>query len=152
TTSTKDYTTTQASRRRARRGADPRGGSDRQRGHDAREPGLAHRVAESGDLDLPVRRAVLAEQLEKGLRREGLGAEHPGALPDAATEQLARDGGVDRSLPDDGLAGVLAHRLLVVDDVVEVRRTAPAVLAGAPHPGARAGASAHPLAERRGVG
>ena len=99
-------------RRDAHGGAriDPCGGEPRER----RSP---TRAAPSGRG-----RALLAEQLEERLGRERLGAEHAGALPDARVEQLERDDRVDRRLPDDRLASVLAHRRLVVDDVVEVGR------------------------------
>src|SRR4051794_5970304 len=73
--------------------------------------------------------AVLGQQLEERDRVEGLGAEHPGAGPGAAGEQLEGDDGVDRGLPDHALVSVLAHRPLVVDDVVEVGRPVLAVLA-----------------------
>src|SRR4051794_2344715 len=50
-------------------------------------------------LHLPDRRAQLAQQLEEGGGREGLGAEHSEALPVAAVEQLECDERIDRGLP-----------------------------------------------------
>ncbi len=89
---------------------------------------------------------------EERPRRECLGTKHPSALPGALIEQLERDHGVDRGLPHDGLASVLAHRLLVVHHVVEVCRPRLAVGAGPRHPRPRAGATGHPLPQRRRIG
>jgi hypothetical protein len=59
--------------------------------------------AEGGRLPASVRRAEPREALQERAWREGLGAEHAGAAPGALVEQLERDDGVDRGLPDDRL-------------------------------------------------
>jgi hypothetical protein len=98
-----------------------------------------------------VRRAVLGQQVEERHRVERLGPEHARALPDARREQLERDDGVDRRLPDHRLDAVARHRVRVVDDVVQVDRARRAVLAGAGHERAGARAAGHAVAERRGI-
>ena len=92
------------------------------------------------------------EQVEEGLRRQGLGPEHAAARPGAVGQELQRDDGVDRGLPDHALRAVVAHRVGVVDDVEEVRRPGRAVLAGAgdEEPGARL--ALHPRPDRGRVG
>ncbi len=69
-----------------------------------------------------------------------------------SAEQFERDHRVQGGLQDDGLVAVLAHRLLVVDHVVEVGAPRIAVLARAGHVGAGAGLPRHAIAQGRGVG
>src|SRR6185436_4938411 len=102
-------------------------------------------------LDDAVRLAVVGEELEERVRRERLRAEHARSLPGACGEQLERDHRVDRGLEDDGLVPVLAHRPLVVGDVVEVDGAVASVLALAGDERAGAGLAAHPVAERRRI-
>src|SRR5215468_12329434 len=66
------------------------------------------------------RRAVVGEQVEERLRGQGLGPEHAGSRPRAGVDQLQRDHGVDRGLPEHGLGAVLGHGPGVVHHVVEV--------------------------------
>src|SRR4029453_8633894 len=79
--------------------------------------------------------------------RERFRAEDAGTLPGTAREELERGDGVDRGLPDDRLRAVLAHRRLVVGDVVEVGPARPAVAAEAGDEGPGARLAAHALAE-----
>src|SRR3954453_19013733 len=95
-------------------------------------------------LDHAVRLAVLGEEIEERIGRERLRAEHARALPGAGGKQLERDHGVERGLEDDGLMPVLAHRPLVVGDVVEVDRAVATVLALSGYERAGAGLAAHP--------
>src|SRR5947207_887189 len=91
-----------------------------------------------------VRRAIVVEQVEERHRVERPRAEHSDTGPRPARGQLERDYGIDRRLPDDRLRAVAAHRLLVVDDVVEVGRLGLPVLAGAGDVRTGTGAPAHP--------
>ncbi len=70
----------------------------------------------------------------------------------AAREQLERDDRVERRLEHDGLMAPLAHRVLVVEHVVEVGRPRLPVLARTRDVGAGARLAAHPVAERRRIG
>src|SRR6476646_3051694 len=99
-----------------------------------------------------VRLAVAGEELEERVRRERLRAEDARPLPGACGEQLERDHRVDRGLQDDGLMAVLAHRPLVVGDVVQVDGAVASVLALAGYERAGAGLAAHPVAERGRIG
>ena len=89
-----------------------------------------------------VRPAVVGQLVEERLGREGFRAEHAGAAPGAVGDQLERDDRVQRGLEHDRLRPVLAHRPLVVDDVVEVGAPRLPVLAGARDVRAGAGAAA----------
>ena len=93
-----------------------------------------------------------ASRSRNGSGGNASGPSTPAPFQTPSIEQLQRDDRVDRRLPDDRLAAVLAHRRLVVDHVVEVGRARLPVVAGAGHPRAGAGASGHALAERRRVG
>ena len=71
----------------------------------------------------------------------------------AVREELERDDGVDRRLPDDGLQSrTRASPSLVVGDVVEVGLPRPPVLAEPGDERPRAGLARHALAECRRVG
>src|SRR4051812_6146908 len=102
-------------------------------------------------FDHSVRLAVVGQEVEERLCREGLGPEDTGARPDALGEQLERNHRVQSRLEDDGLVAVLTHGLLVVGDVVQVGGPRLAVLAGAGDEGARARLPPHPVAEGRGI-
>ena len=95
---------------------------------------------------------MVDEEVEERRGRERLGAEHTGAGPRSAGQQLEGDHRVDGGLPDDRLAAVAGHRLLVVGEVVQVHLPRVPVLAGAGDPRAGARAAAHPVAEGGGVG
>src|SRR4051794_12409024 len=92
--------------------------------------------------------AVLRQPLEGRHRVQRLRSEHARAAPRPAGQQLERDDRVDRGLPDHALVAVLAHRPLVVDDVVEVRRPRPPVRARAGDPETRAGLARHAGTDR----
>jgi hypothetical protein len=74
----------------------------------------------------------------------------PFHVPVASSSSAAT--GLIAVLPDDGLGAVVAHRVGVVDDVVEVDLAGVAVGADALHPGAGAGLAAHAVTERRRIG
>src|SRR5947208_11456732 len=100
-------------------------------------------------FDDAVRLAVIGEKLEERIRREGLRAEDARPLPRAGREQLERDNRVERGLEDDRLMAVLAHRPLVVRDVVQVDGSVAPALALPGHERSGAGLAAHAVAERR---
>src|SRR5436190_4954810 len=99
-------------------------------------------------FDDPVVPPGIEHALEERLRIERLRPANAGAAPRPFVQQLEGDDGIDRGLPNDGLTAVLAHRLLVVGDVVQVDRTLVAVPVRAGNEGSGARLSGHPLAER----